>query len=336
LSRLFASLAMVFDSGLLLTEGLEAMRDEAGPVAEQRVLSALAERLADGGRLSEAFMSAGGLPPYAMALLKVGEQTGSMSETCLSISDYYGQRDRLAQAVQSSLVYPLAMTVMIFIVVVMILTQAMPVFDQIFSQFGFEMGGLALGFLTAGAWLRGAALWLSGGVMAIVAVSYTLRRLPAAKSLSAWLFEHSPLTSGLSFRISLQRLMLGMSAMLGSGMTPQAALELAHGLVEDSRVKARLAGLEHSLSEGESLSKALASSGLLPQEGRLLVAIGFRTGSNAEAFGRIGEGIALSTEKQMASLVAAIEPALVAAMTVLVGVIMLSVMLPLLGVLSSI
>lgn len=334
LSRLFASLAMVYDSGMALSEGVDVLSEAAGP-AERRLLDALAQPLADGRRLSEAFSLVGGLPQYALALLKVAEETGGMSEACQSLASFYDQRDRLAQAVRSSLIYPLAMTVMILIVVVALLTQAMPVFDQILSQFGFELGGVAQSLLRVGAWLRGAALGLSAGIIALAAGAFTLSRLAVGRRLFAWLFEHNPVTGRLSFDLSLQRLMLGMAAMLGSGLSPQAALGLAHGLVEDSRVRERLGRLGQGLDAGESFQKALAQSGLLPQESRLLVAIGFRTGSNAEAFERIGQGIALSTESSMATLVAWIEPILVAVMCALVGAILLSVMLPLLGVLTS-
>jgi type IV pilus assembly protein PilC len=259
-----------------------------------------------------------------------------MSVTCRALSTYYEKRDRLAQAIRSSLLYPLAMMVMIFIVVVMLLTQAMPIFDQVFAQFGFELGGLALAFLNVGTWLRGTAFWLSGCMVVLIIIGFVLTRLPAGRRFFAWLFEHNPLTGELSFRLSVSRLMLGMAAMLKSGMTPQSAIELAIDLVDDSRVKQRLEVLDKKIVEGMSFQVGLTQSGLIPKDSYLLIAIGFRTGSNAEAFAQIGENITASTERQMILLAAAIEPTLVALMTVLVGIILLSVMLPLLGVLASI
>jgi type IV pilus assembly protein PilC len=67
-----------------------------------------------------------------------------------------------------------------------------------------------------------------------------------------------------------------------------------------------------------------------------LLVVGFRTGSDAQAFDQVGASIAVATERRLDRLVSAIEPALVGFMCVLVGVILLSVMLPLLGVLSNI
>jgi len=336
LSRLFVSLGMVYESGLSVTEGLSILLGVANNQTEKRLLTALSEAMLNGSRLSDAFEKTGGLPQYALSLLKVAEYTGQMAETCQALADFYDKRDRLSQAIRSSLFYPLAMTLMVILVVVLLLTQAMPIFDQVFAQFGFEMSGLARTFLSIGIWMRSAALWLSLVVLAIGILILILRVLPVGKHFFHWLFEHSPLTSDLSFRLSAQRLMLGMAAMLKSGMAPQSAIELAQDLVDDSRVKSRLTDLSKQLSTGISFQKALFDSGLLPKESHLLVAIGFNTGSNVQAFERIGEDLMLSTERRMVSLVSAIEPGLVAVMTILVGVILLSVLLPLLGVLTSI
>ncbi|MCL2631970.1 MAG: type II secretion system F family protein [Coriobacteriia bacterium] len=335
LSRLFTSLGLVFDSGIQLSEGLELLRNSSATDREQQLLAAMAKGSSIGGRLSDAASQTGGLPPYALALLRVAEQTGQLASTCHALAVYYDKRDRLATAIRSALFYPLAMMVAIFVVVVMLLTQAMPIFDQVLAQFGFEMSGMASAFLSAGRWLRGAALWLSSIAFGLIVLVFVLRQLPIGKRFFSWFYEWNPVTSSLSFRLSLQRLMLGFSTMLRSGMTPQAAMEFVTDLIDDSRVRSRLGIVQLGLSEGLSFQKAFDDSQLVPADSQLLVAVGFRTGSNAEAFEQIANRLEVSTERQMMSLVSAIEPTLVAIMTVLVGVILLSVMLPLLGVLTN-
>lgn len=336
LTRLFTSLQMVFDSGLLLTEGFEVLAEAAENNHERELFEQLSESCAEGSRLSEAFLALGCLPQYALGLIQVAEQTGTLSETCQALAVYYEKRDQLAQSIRSALVYPLAMLFMIFIVVVMLLTQAMPVFDQILAQLGYEMSGLASAFLAAGVWLKRAALGLSTLAVVLVVLVLLLRLTVAGRGFFAWLFEHNPLTKELSFNLSLQRLLLGYAAMLRSGMAPLDGIELAGALVDDSRVRQRLQLMGDHLREGSSFQSAMVDSALLPKSSQLLVAIGFRTGNNAEAFERIGENIATGTEQRLASLVSAIEPTLVAVMTVIVGIVLLSVMLPLLGILATI
>ena len=335
LSRLFISLGMAFDSGIQLSEGFELLRNSASSDRQRVILETLMHATSEGSRLSDAFNQAGGLPKYALALINMAEQTGQLAETCYALSTYYDKRDRLTASIRSALFYPLAMMVMIFVVVVMLLTQAMPIFDQVLAQFGFELTGIASVLMNVGSWLRGAAVGLSGTAVILIVLVLIMRQLPPGKRFFSWLYEHNPITSDLSFRLSLQRLMLGFATMLKSGLTPQASLAYASDLIDDSRVQARLKSMERDLADGVSFQKALEQSQLIPTDSQLVVAVGFRTGSNAEAFEYIAENLTISTERQMMSLVSAIEPTLVAVMTVMVGVILLSVMLPLLSVLSS-
>ena len=336
LSQLFTSLAMMYSSGLPLAEGFNILTEAAADQPSKLLLGRLAELTTGGARLSEAFAEVGGLPQYAQSMLVVAEQTGRLSETCESLAGFYDRRDHLTAAIRSSLVYPLAMMLMIFIVVVMLITQALPIFDQVFAQLGFGMSGLAASLMSLGVWLRQTALVLSSGIIALILMIFLFRFLPIGRRFYSWLYEHNPLTSKLSVRLSVQRLMMVMAAMLKSGMTPLAAMDTAMEVVTDSRVRQRLAEMRQKLESGESFQKVISDSGLLPQESQAMVALSFRSGLNAEAFEIIGENISYSTERQMVSLVAAIEPSLIAVMCVLVGIILLAVMLPLLGFLTSI
>ena len=336
LSRLFTNLAMVYSSGLPLSEGFDILLESSTEARMKDLLAKLSELIASGNKLSEAFRFSGGVPDYAMVMLGIAEETGKMADTCISLANFYDKRDRLAATIRSALVYPLALLVMIFIVMVVLLTQAMPIFDQVFAQLGFGLSGLAAALLAASLWLRQAALGIGGAVVALALLFYLASLTTVGKKVFRWCYEHNPITGGLSVRLSVQRLMLALSAMLKSGMTPQAAVGLTEGLIEDNRVRKRLKTMQLNLDEGMSLQDAFKKSGLIPPENQALIALSFKTGLNAEAFEVIGDDIARTTEQQTSALVAAIEPTLIAVMCVLVGVVLLSVMLPLLGFLLSI
>ncbi|MCL1880080.1 MAG: type II secretion system F family protein [Actinomycetia bacterium] len=335
LSQLFANLQLVYHSGLSLNEGFAILRDSASTAFEKRIMAELYEMISSGGKLSQAMRQVGGIPQYAQSLVVVAEQTGKMEDTCAGLATYYAKRDRLSAFIRSSLIYPLVMMAMIIIVVVMLLTAAMPIFDQVFAQLGFEMKGVAGTLLSVGNWLRSASLYFCAALVLLVAVVIALRATTRGKKFFSWIFQNFPLTRGLSFRLSVQRFMLALSAMLRSGTDSNYALELASGLVENTRATRGVEIMRQCSQDGQSFQRAVMKSGFLPTDARTLITVGFRTGSDAEAFERIGESISLSTERQVANLVAMIEPTLVAIMCVLVGAIMLSVMLPLIGTLAS-
>jgi type IV pilus assembly protein PilC len=136
--------------------------------------------------------------------------------------------------------------------------------------------------------------------------------------------------------MALQRFAFAMATMLRSGLDTDAALELAEPLIDNAKVGEKVRMIRAKVEKGAGFQTAIEESELFPLEDMSLLAVGFRTGSDAQAFDQVGSSIAANTERRLDRIISAIEPTLVGFMCVLVGIILLSVMLPLLDVLSNI
>jgi type IV pilus assembly protein PilC len=336
LSQFFSNLELIYHSGLTPTEGFSILQASARSADDKAWLGELYEYSTQGLPLTESLEKVGGLGDYALSLLFIGEKSGKMEDTCKSLRDYYEKRDELAQALRSALVYPLTMVIMVFVVVLILLTQAMPVFDQVFNQLGFELTGLAGTLLSVGQVLRSSALYISAVLAVIVVVVLILRATPAGKRFFNSLYENLPFLSDISYKLSLQRFAYAMATMLNSGIDTEIALQLAEPLVENKRARAKVVEMRAQVAQAVSFQTAIETSKLFPPEELAVLVVGFKTGSDAQAFDKVGTSIGNFTERRIEGLVGAIEPTLVGIMCVVVGVILLSVMLPLLGVLSNI
>ena len=336
LSLFFANMELIYHSGLTPTDGFDILRQSSKSAADKDWLSSLYDASVMGLPLTEALTQSGGIPDYALSLLKIGEETGKLEDSCASLHDYFARRDELAQALRAALVYPLTMIMMVFVVVIILLTQAMPVFDQVFSQLGLELSGLAGSLLSLGQALRASALYISAILAAAVVLLLVLRALPVGKRFFALLYEKAPVTRDLSFKTALQRFAYAMATMLRSGLDASAALKLVEPLIENRRAFLGINRISSQVAGSVSLQTAIEESKLFDAEEMSLLSVGFRTGTDAQAFDQVGSSIATTTERRLDRLVGMLEPALVGLMCILVGAILLSVMLPLLGVLSNI
>jgi type IV pilus assembly protein PilC len=335
LELLFSNLELVYHSGLPLTEGFDILRENAQNGDERRRMKALYQAALEGVSLHETLETLGDLPDYALSLIRIGEATGRMEETFASLRAYYAKRDVLSQTIRSSLTYPLSMLVVVVAIVVVLLTQAMPVFNQVFLQLGYQMSGLAAGLMGFGTALSQYALWIVGLIVVLVAIGVIIRLIPAGKDFYRTLFQRAPVTRDLSLRLSTQRFAIALASLLDAGLDVDQALEYAEPLVDDRRARSRISAIRKEIKGGASFITAIEKSGLFPRSSLALLAVGFKTGTDSDALYQVGDQIELATENRMDSLVAAIEPTLVAIMCVLVGLILLSVMLPLLGVLAG-
>lgn len=335
LKVLFSNLEMITHSGLPLAEGFDILRSSEDDLTEKALMESLYEAVNSGKALTSVLVESGIVPEYACSLISIGEKTGRLEETFASLADFYTKRDELLDSIRSSVVYPLCMLVMVFVVVAVLLVQVMPVFDHVFKQLGYEMEGVSAALLNMGTVLGQFGFWIAGIVFVLVAAGALLAVIPAGKQLYARLFQSVPLTRDLSLNLSAQRFSLAMSSMLSAGLELDDALERAESLVDDKRARRSVEKIRKAVGEGGAFLAALEKSGLYTRKDLALLAIGIKTGADAEALQQVGEQITLATEQRLERLVAAIEPTLVALMCVLVGLILLSVMLPLMGALTG-
>ena len=90
------------------------------------------------------------------------------------------------------------------------------------------------------------------------------------------------------------------------------------------------------IAEGGSTAQALADSGLFSARDGRLLQLAERTGSLAETLDGIAARLEQDTMRRIDARISAIEPAIVILTALLAGVILLSVMLPLMSIMSTI
>ena len=126
-----------------------------------------------------------------------------------------------------------------------------------------------------------------------------------------------------------------MALTLSSGLNPDQSLELAAALTEDAAFLQKASKCQELLDGGSDFSVALSESGIFSGIYARMVTVGFKTGSLDDVMKKIAVQYEADIDGQISRVIAMLEPTLVAILSVIVGVILLSVMLPLIGIMSS-
>ena len=107
-------------------------------------------------------------------------------------------------------------------------------------------------------------------------------------------------------------------------------------LVGNDRIRERVLECKKHIAEGQSFSEALSKAGIFPDFYSSMIDIGARTGNLDRVMSFIGKRFKQETDASIERVVGSIEPTLVIILSVAVGLILLSVILPLMGIMSSI
>lgn len=330
-----SQMAMILKAGISCTEGITILSEDAHTNDEQDFLQAVLHTLTQTGSLYEALKATHTCPEYFLSMIQLGEQTGNLDDAMDSLSDYYGKEEDLSQTIRSAVSYPLLMIGMMVAVIFILITKVMPVFDQVFQQFGSTMTGISRGFLTIGTFLNHHLYVFILLMVCLITIFFYLFYTSHGQRKLRRLLIHLKILRQLDEKISARRFADGLALTLRSGLTPSDAVHLSIQLVNASAFRQRLEDLETSVTDGTDLCDAINQHHIFPGLYSRMVSIGFRTGSVDEAMKKIADSYEVEIEEQIQRLVAAIEPTLVIILSVLVGIILLSVMLPLVSLMSG-
>ena len=127
--------------------------------------------------------------------------------------------------------------------------------------------------------------------------------------------------------------MLGM--MLSGGFPIENALDMSANALDDGQSIAKVKEIQNKMGEGESFADAIATSGLFTDFYNRILKIGAASGHEPQVMTKIAEAYEEQVEDGISRLVAIIEPTLIALLSIVIGAILLSVMLPMAGILTS-
>lgn len=144
-----------------------------------------------------------------------------------------------------------------------------------------------------------------------------------------------PLSRTLSRKIAEGRFAGGMALTLEAGLDTDESMELVGKAADHPLVTARIGKCASSLKEGRNFAEAVSESEVFPPVYARMVDIGVRSGSLDEVMKNISELYEEEIDGRISRMLSILEPTLVIVLSVIVGVILLSVMLPLMSVMSS-
>ena len=334
LSGLAMELSMLLHAGTGVGDALSMLSQEDG---YQDLLAGMARRADEGAPLSQCLREGGRIPAYVCGLVEVGEETGRTEEALSALSRYYERRARLDRQVRGALLYPAVMLVLMLLVIAVLLVRVLPIFDDVYASLGGRLTGVAGGLLALGRGLDAAmpVLWVVLAVAVGFFAAFAGVESFRGEVLAAWRRWRGD--KGVSRRMNNARLAQAMAMGMASGLPLERSMELAASLMEDvPPARARCEDCRARLEGGAALSAAMGESGLLPPRQSRLLELGQHSGAGDASMEKIARDLGEEGEAALDALVGRVEPALVLVCSVLVGLILLSVMLPLMHIMSAI
>lgn len=329
-----SSMALILHSGISPYEGVLILSEDNEDNKMKNILSIISEHLSYGESFYDSLTACEVFPDYLLNMVQIGELSGKLEEVMQSLSIHYQRRHDNSEMIKSALTYPFIMIIMMFVVMIVLMTQVLPIFNQVFEQLGASMTGFSKIVLDLGIFMSHYAyVFLAIFILIIIAIIYLIKNNQGKKSLYHFLTRWR-LTRKTALQLALSQFTSGMSIALSSGLDVEQSLDMAKTLITHPELSQRLKEVKASLTD-QDLSTALVDKKIITGMHAKLLKLGNKTGHIDTIMKDIADQYDQETNERILHLISIIEPTLVAILSIFVGLILLSVMLPLIGIMSS-
>lgn len=333
ISVICSELAAIIKAGIPITDGIFIICEDETDKLKKRILTEMLEKLENGGSVYSAFEKTGAFPVYFLEMISVGEKTGKLDTVLESMSEYYSELDEISSSIKSAIIYPSILLVTVFAVVILMAVYVLPIFSDVFAQMGLTMSDSAAVIINIGRAVSNYAVYiLAGAAFAIVVGVLLYSFIPSVKKAVLSFVSHTKIAKALY----CARFASSLSMTLSSGMDIDSAMEMSEKFIENQHIRQRIAKCRKEMAEGVPFSEAIVKTKLFPPLYAKMINIGFSTGTLDKVMKSVAEKTETKVESVIHTTVSRFEPTMIIIMAVVVGFILLSVMLPLLGIMAVI
>jgi len=336
LSGFCSQIAMMMNSGLGLYEGLEALARTHRNSKNAAVYESVFNKFAERGSLYDALKAEGSWPHYLTEMTGIGERTGHLDRIMEGMASYYSREARIRSAVVSAVTYPIVLGAMMLLILLIMIVKVLPVFRRVLASLGVTVNDAGNSLMNMGVGIAWVVLAVMGVAMLAVIICCLLMKTRARNRVISALMKLFVPVRRINSKLSASRVASVLSMMISGGFPLDEAMEMVPAVLDDDMSAAQVNEMRSRIAEGMSFEDALAGSGMYDELFGCMIRMGCSVGCADSVLAKVASEYETRVEDSVSDLVSIIEPTLVAVLCVVIGAVLLSVMMPMAGIISSI
>lgn len=326
-------IALFLRAGIPLDEGIALLEEDVhgSPLAE--ALLKVNDHIQAHEYFHVALKKSGCFPDYLCHMAEIGEASGKTDDIMDSLAKFYTRELALKQRIRNAVTYPLTLIVMMSLVVLLLIAKVLPLFENILISLGSQMPTSVKAIMTVSHFFS--RYWLT--ILIVLAAICLVGRLwGRTEDFFDQIKISLPGLKQTYQKIYAERFANAMAFMLEAGIHIVAALELAKPILNNHHMQGKIQVCIDLMGKGEDLHEALYQSQCFPKKFTRMIGLAQKTGELDVIMYRLAGIYEQEVNTSLKKATAVIEPALVIVLSVIVGIILISIMLPLVNIMSSI
>lgn len=319
----------MFDAGVAMMNMLGILEQQTENLRLRRILGIMHQDIKEGASLYEAFSKHKKVfSPLYCSMIRAGEASGALPEVLERLIYIIEHEHKVKSDIKSALTYPIIVVVFLFSAFLVLITQVIPKFVNIFKNAGLTLPLPTQICLLIYKFLSNYWYLILGAVALIVLFLFYYLKTEQGKFTRDSILMRLPLLGPLFVKSAVSRFASIFSILQSSGVDVLDSMDILTGTIGNAAVARELEGIKDSLAEGRGIAGPLGQAKYFTPMLINMVAIGEESGKLENMLRDVAEHYDTEIEYSMKKLSEAIGPLLTVGLAAVVGFFALAIFLP--------
>ncbi len=326
---LYLELSSLLQAGINLKSSFELITADQQKEKDKELYTNIQQAVLSGTTFSQALQQTGKFSLYEVYSLQIGEETGKLIEVLQDLARFYQNKIKQRRKIVSALTYPCVVMSTSLGAVFFMLKFVVPMFGDVFKRFGGHLPWITEKIIGVSQALEDNFLRFIVLLALIVAFIVSVRKTEQFRRVASLLLLHTPLIGNLVQKIYLARFCNSMRLLINARLPLLRAISLIRQMIAYYPIESSLQKVEDDIMNGKSLHQSMQQFSVYPSKMIQLIKVGEETNQLDYFFGKISEQYIEEVEFKTSTISSMMEPLIIIFLGLIVGVILVSMYLPL-------
>ena len=339
LTQFTRQLATLVNAGLPLMRGIEVLKRQVKDPQMSEALNGISDNIAAGGTFSESLTAYPKIfDKLYVNMVKAGEAGGVLEVVLGRLAEFAEKAEKIKNKVKGAMIYPIVVLTAAVGITAFLLVAVIPKFQQVFNDM---LGGASLPAVTqfvidASEFVQHNGLFIAAIIAAVIVIYKVVGKTEKGAYVLDALKLKMPVTGTLAQRSAVSKFTRTLGTLLSSGVPILQSLMITRDTTGNRVLTKAIQSVHDAVKDGESMTAPLSACKVFPPMVVSMVEVGEETGALADMLTRIANTYDDEVDNAVAGMTAAIEPALIIILAVVVGTIVIAMFLPMVKIIGSV
>mgnify|MGYP000495343553 FL=1 len=319
----------MIDAGLPIIQCLDILHNQQNNATFKRILRQIKESVEGGSTLAEALKKfPRQFDDLFVNMVAAGEAGGILDAILRRLASYMEKAARLKSKVKGAMTYPLVTLGIAVIVLAVILIFVIPVFEEMFADFGSELPAPTQFVVSMSDLVKSKILYILGALLLGGIAFRKYYKTEKGRDTVDALLLRLPVFGILLRKVAVAKFTRTMGTMLASGVAILEALDIVAKTAGNRTVEKAIYNVRSGIAEGRTMADPLAESGVFPPMVCQMIAVGESTGALDAMLEKIADFYDEEVDQAVENLTQLIEPVMLVFLGVTIGGLVVAMYLP--------